>query len=150
MNKRFVLMLLIFLCTFRLYAQLGLGNDPFTGFWKLNTAKSTASVPAPTTVQIKADAKGISFADSGNTTASAKFDGKDYPVKGSSVVDAVSYQRLGRRTIKSIVKARGQIVLTESMTVSEDGKTLTVSFTQFPGIAVFDKQVQERRRPLLR
>ena len=146
MKKRFGFGLVLLAMSFNLglSAQSARRNDPFSGAWKLNTIKSTTVVPTPTAVRIKADNKTISFseqeADGGTTTAEAKFDGKDYPVRGSSVADAAAYRRVGPRTIKSTVKQRGQILLTETMTVSDDGKTLTVGFTQFSGTAVFDKQ----------
>jgi hypothetical protein len=137
-------MLLTILSGLGLHAQLTRRSDPFSGVWKLNTTKSTTSVPAPKGVRIKADKKGINFSeeveDGETVTTTAEFNGKDYPVKGSSLADAASYERLGQRTIKSTVKQRGRTLLTETMTVSDDGKTLTVSFTQFPGIAVFDRE----------
>lgn len=143
MNKRFafILMLLIFLTT--AHAQSNRTNDPFTGVWKLNQQKSDTSVPAPPSVRIKADSQGISFTEeggSGAVTVTAKFDGKDYPVKGSPVADSASYQRSGPRTIMSTVKEQGQTVLMETMTVSVDEKTLTVSFSQFAGVTVYDRQ----------
>jgi hypothetical protein len=145
MKKRLVVesMLFFFLSGLSLHAQVARRSDPFSGVWKLNTTRSTTSVPVPKAVRIKADKKGISFSEDENgdtVTTTAEFNGKDYPVRGSSFADAAAYQRLGQRTIKSTVKEQGQIVLTETMTVSEDGKTLTVGFTQFPGVAVFDKQ----------
>jgi hypothetical protein len=38
------------------------------------------------------------------------------------------------------VKEQGQIVLMETMTVSADEKALTVSFSQFSGVATYDRQ----------
>jgi len=146
MKKRLAIgsMLLVFLSSLGLHAQVARRDDPFSGKWKLNTIKSNTSLPAPKGVSIKADKKGITFseeAENGDSaTTTAQFNGKDYPVRGSSFADAASYQRLGQRTIKSTVRKHGQVVLTETITVSDDGKMLMVSFNEFPGIAVFDKQ----------
>lgn len=55
----------------------------------------------------------------------AKFDGKDYPVKGTAGVDSVVLRRLGGRTIEVSFKAKGSIVRINTITISADGKTMT-------------------------
>jgi hypothetical protein len=126
------------------HSQSNPRSDPFTGVWKLNATKSTTSLPAPKAVRIDVDKKQISYREEASNgemvTTSARFDGKDYPIKGSALADAASYERLGQRAIKSVVKDRGRILVTETMTVSKDGKTLTVVFSEFSGVAVFERQ----------
>jgi hypothetical protein len=55
----------------------------------------------------------------------AKFDGKDYPVKGSYAIDSVSLRRTGDRAIEATYKLGGHLIRVDKMTVSPDGKTLT-------------------------
>ena len=56
----------------------------------------------------------------------AKFDGKDYPVKGPNAARTVSLKKVNDRSIDLTIKRDGKIVGVNHMTVSADGKTLTV------------------------
>src|SRR2546430_125807 len=76
-------------------------NDPMVGTWKVNLSKSTYSPGPPpkstinkfepwedgmkATIDI-VDAQGEKI----HSEAAVKFDGKDYPIKGSPIADAVS------------------------------------------------------------
>lgn len=132
-------------------------NDPFSGTWKLNPAKSKLPSPAPQSIvsHIDADSDSIrireEFVDEKGqkyiVTVEAKFDGKDYPINGSPFADAVSYRRLARRTIEGVAKKAGKVILRESVVVSADGRTLTGTYSStdakgepLTGFAVFDKQ----------
>lgn len=55
----------------------------------------------------------------------AKFDGKDYPVKGSYTTDSVSLRRISDQTIEATYKFGGHLISVEKITVSSDGQTLT-------------------------
>jgi hypothetical protein len=143
------------LCTvsFCLFAA----GDPFSGVWKLNLSQSKLPLPAPQSqiVRIEADAGSIRIreeivSEKGErvtVTLEAKFDGKDYPVTGSSLADTVAYQRVDSHTLKGTVKKAGKVVETETAVVSKDGKTMTATYSatepagkQFTGVAVLDKQ----------
>ncbi len=76
----------------------------------------------------------------------ANFDGKDYPVTGSSAIDAVALKRSGN-TFESTLKKGGKVVSTGKNTVSKDGKvmTYTAKGTNASGqptssVTVYDKQ----------
>jgi len=132
-------------------------GDPFSGAWRLNLSKSELPPPIPRsqTVRIKASSRSIRIREEivdaagkrMTITVNARFDGKDYPVKGSPFADTVAYQRVDSRTVKGTVKKAGKVVTTETATVSADGKTLTGSYSgtdatgkQATGSAVLDKQ----------
>ena len=113
--------------------------DQHSGTWKMNPAKSKYSPgPAPTntTVKIEADDKGVKInAEGTNADGSAlqvqydaKFDGKDYPVTGLAYADTVSVKRIGADTIESTLKKGGQVMMTVTSKVSQDGKTRTSTF----------------------
>ncbi len=55
----------------------------------------------------------------------AKFDGSDYPVRGSYGWDAVSLKKLNSNTIEETDKRDGTITDVTTMTVSPNGKTMT-------------------------
>ena len=76
----------------------------------------------------------------------AKFDGKDYPITGSPIADAVSVKRANEREA-DIVKKGGKVVMTEKSIISTDGRTTTVTQTGTDpqgrtanNTAVYDKQ----------
>jgi hypothetical protein len=56
----------------------------------------------------------------------ARFDGKDYTAKGANHYNAVSLKRIGKNTIQEIEKRDGVVVETLTMTVSGDGKKMTI------------------------
>jgi hypothetical protein len=110
--------------------------DPVVGTWKLNTAKSTGNVPMPKseTRTYTASPGGVALswkrvgADGTESTVSTtfKYDGKDYPVTGSSDFDALSAKRVDANTIESKQKRAGKEVGTTKRSVSADLKTLTL------------------------
>ena len=107
--------------------------DEQSGTWKMDPAKSTYS-PGPAaksiTLKIESDGDNINYSSdgidaSGNPTHveyTAKYDGKDYPVTGSPNADMVALERIDSNTIKSTNKKDGQVVMTVTSVVSEDGK----------------------------
>jgi hypothetical protein len=73
----------------------------------------------------------------------AKFDGKEYPLEGSQQADKVILKRLGPREIQETDKRGGNVVSTTRMTVSADGKTMTMVNRDRQGrvtTLVWDKQ----------
>jgi hypothetical protein len=114
--------------------------DPAIGIWKLNLVKSGfALAPAPKSSMIKVEARGDGLkvtADTVNATGNRlqpeivyKFDGKDYPLTGSPLVDSISARRVSECRAESIWKKRGLVVLSVRAIISYDLKTLTVMRT---------------------
>jgi hypothetical protein len=115
-------------------------NDPHSGTWVLNVAKSKYSPgPAPkeqsseytvTAQNLKVSTKGTGADGKPTMTEfSAGFDGKDYPVKGNPDWDAVSVRRVDSHTIEFTRKRGGKTVQTSTSVVSKDGKTRTITTT---------------------
>ena len=140
----------------RLSAQ---DKDPRVGTWKLNVAKSKYDPgPAPQSQTLKVEASGKgekvtseAVASDGKrttTTYTANFDGKDYPLTGSTLgADKVSLKRINARTTERTDKKDGKVITTIRRVVSADGKTMnvTVKGTNAEGkpvnnIVVFEKQ----------
>jgi hypothetical protein len=132
-------------------------QDPFTGTWTLNLAKSRLPPPVPRSLvsHIECDQKGVSIREEvvdaegrpQTITCKVGFDGKDYAVVGSPVADAVSYQRVDARTIRGTSKKHGIALVHETVVVSADGKTMTATYTGVDaqgkavvGTAVFERQ----------
>jgi hypothetical protein len=115
--------------------------DPAIGIWKLNVGGSTFKiVPAPksTIMKIEAWEDGLKIsADTidaqGNKLhpeVAYKFDGKDYPMKGSPLADAVSAKRINERAVENVWKKNGQVTLTLRAVISLDGRTITLTRTR--------------------
>src|SRR4029453_14422843 len=134
-------------------------DDPINGTWKLNVAKSAFSPgPAPkeATVTFEPDGPGrkVTFTGvTGDGTAvkwsySGNFDRKEVKMAGKNPdADIVSRRRLSKNTTRSTYKKDGKQTLVNGLSVSADGKTLTVAQTGVNGkgqtvknTLVFEKQ----------
>lgn len=155
MKTLLIYLLTLLLAGLVLYAQK---SDPSMGTWKLNVGKSTFS-PEPTlqslTIMMEPAEDGVSIRvegiDSGGKPVAwqvtAKYDGKDYPVKGSSTIDTYALKRVNASTTESIHKKDGKVVSTNTRVVSNDSKVLTLTATgtnaqgkPFKNVMVFEKQ----------
>ena len=147
----------------KLLGMLALGitlwaADPAIGTWKLNAAKSKYTPgPAPksATLTYEETADGIKRTGEtvdaeGKTTSfeyTAKFDGKDYPVTGSDLYDAISLKRINEQTAEGTLKKSGKVLSHARRVVSKDGKVMTLTMTgtnpkgeKMHNVAVYDKQ----------
>ena len=132
-------------------------DSPFSGTWKLNVGKSKMTPPSPQaeTVRVDANDSGIKVSDDitdakgqpMKVSYEAKYDGKDYPATGSPAWDSVSFQRVDANTLKAKTKKDSKVVGDYTVTVSQDGKTTTVKYTEtgpegkpIKGSAVYEKQ----------
>jgi hypothetical protein len=92
------------------------------------------------------EGEGLSFVTPGGAgTKNVKFDGKDYANAGAVVEGlAASARRVNESAIEVTDKINGKMTDTQEITVSEDGKTLTVT-THVPGRSVSNVQVFDRQ-----
>jgi hypothetical protein len=114
---------------------LAQSTNPLVGTWKLNVAKSKAPFKSGTTT-VEAVGDGIRFivdlvamdGTKSHWEFTANYDGKDYPITGSSPYgDAVSVTRVDARTTQTVGKYGGKVTTTHTIVVSPDGKTRTAS-----------------------
>lgn len=131
-------------------------ESPFSGTWRFNPSKGHPIQPVmkSSTAHIDADENNFKldqdFVDdkdqSSTVTFKAKFDGKDYPVKGDPGTDSVSLHRVNERQADLTFKKAGKVVFKNSVAVSKDGKTTTCTVTDYSegksnkGTFVYDKQ----------
>ena len=130
-------------------------SDSALGAWTLNHAKSTFSGAVPYRRVTKFEVVGDAIKETTYTMSAgapsvvveytARFDGHDYPIS-NSILSTVSIKRVDDRTVERIGKIQGQVVETETRTVSDNGKVLTVAIkgtrdgTEYSSIQVYDKQ----------
>ena len=135
-------------------------NEPWIGTWKVNLEKSTYSPgpkpPAAATAKIEPSAGGLRTTIDATTPEGkpthtetvAKFDGKDYPVKGAPAPNTTSaLKRIDDRTFEVMGKVDGKPGLTTRIAVAADGKTMTATQTgtnahgqSVNNVIVLDKQ----------
>jgi hypothetical protein len=136
-----------------------LAQNPATGTWKLNVAKSKYNPgPAPKSMTrtvlsegdkvkytfegIAADGSAISY------SFTVSYDGKDYPITGSAPggADTISFKQLSPTSNEATLKKAGEPVLISKVAISKDGKITTVEQTSARGkgpvsnAVVFEKQ----------
>ena len=77
----------------------------------------------------------------------ANFDGKDNPVTGSPMIDAVAYKKIDDNTYEGTSKKAGKVVSNVKIAVAKDGKSMTVSVkgTNAKGEAVSDVIAYDRQ-----
>lgn len=118
------------------------GGTGFAGDW-VSTSEQVDTVYV---VQVRPhEGEGLSIiSPSEGVTKSIRFDGKDYPNAGSGVKTVSSAQRVNERTVELTDKIGGKVVDTQQISVSEDGKTLTMTVRvpgrSEPNILVFDRE----------
>ena len=116
-------------------------SDPFSGTWKMNTAKSKLGPgPAPQTRTLTYEAQGDGVKSSTEDTAAdgsrtswnytANYDGKDNPISGTGVpgeADTIALKRINPATIKATFKKAGKVVRTSRRVVSKDGQVMSIT-----------------------
>ena len=77
----------------------------------------------------------------------ARFDGKDYPIRGNPNADVVALKRVDDRSYEVIGKKGGKVTITSRVTLSADGKTRTVVQTgvDAKGQKVMNTMVYDRK-----
>jgi hypothetical protein len=138
-------------------AQLCSAQDAAMGSWKFNEAQSKIPAGMAHVVTSTYTAEGDQIKNVGDGVDASgnpmhaewvgKFDGKDYPVTGTSSTDTRSYKQVNPNTLLLTNKKDGKTVTTARIVTSADGKTRTVTLTQMgpdgknlSGTAVYDKQ----------
>ena len=133
------------------------GDEAFMGTWKLNQSKS--DIPAGTahnnTVVYAQSGGQVTITGDGVDSAgkathqvwTGKFDGKDYPAKGSPTHDTRAYTKVDANTLTYTLTKDGKKLGNGKVVIAVDGKSRTVTETM-PGAdgkpvnatSVFDKQ----------
>jgi hypothetical protein len=133
-------------------------DNPVLGTWKLNVERSKF-VPGPgwksQVRTYESTPEGVSVAWAGlnangekmSVSYTYKYDGRDYPMVGSANYDTLNAEHVDARTSKSLEKRDGKTVGIAVVTVSPDGKVLTIKDDgtnrkgeKFSQVLVFDKQ----------
>ena len=108
------------------------------GTWEFNPEKSKFGGPAPRTVStFEATEAGVKLTtdtvsgqgQKGHIEWSGKFDGNDYPLKGTPNADTRAFKLVDDYNYERVDKKEGQIIQTERIVIAPDGKTRTTYTT---------------------
>ncbi len=129
-------------------------NEAKFGTWNLNPARSKLNGPPPRTETRVYENRGTGVTLSTRSGVNArgepffsqyasKVDGKDYPrvVKGSEAVSSIALVVIDARSEAWTVKVDGEVTITGTSVISEDGLTLTTTtHGRSESVSVYDKQ----------
>jgi hypothetical protein len=117
------------------------GTHDVSGSWLLDKWLELSENAKEVTFEETQD--GLNAKDQTGFSYSAKFDGKDYPVQGTPELDTVVLKRINDSTVEEILKYKGKVKNTSQMTVSADGKMMTIEWrgsTGFSGKSILEKK----------
>jgi hypothetical protein len=100
-----------------------------SGSWQIQKVTESEN---GTTVTYKTSGDEFSMSDPTGASYTAKLDGQDYPVKGAYGYDTVSLKKIDAHTIEETDKRAGKVTDVTKMTVSANGKTMTITDTSQP------------------
>ncbi len=159
------------LCAFTLLSTVAMVAAPMEdrglGKWRFNGPASTyESSPAPresTRIWETAAAAGgvpmVHFlhttvsaqGQSGRTEFTAGYDGREYPVTGSSRYDRVSLKQINANVVEQTFRLKGEVTVRATRTISADGNQMTIIATgtnpdgkKFRNVLVYNR-VRESR-----
>jgi hypothetical protein len=124
-------------------AVVAWAGDPVVGTWNLNVSKSKFKPgPAPKSETRIYEAQGAGIkvtvktieADGRTTTihVAANYDGKDYPVTGSSDYDVMELKRVNDQVAQATLMHGQNVVANATREISADGKTMTITYKTPP------------------
>jgi hypothetical protein len=115
--------------TFTRVGKAPVGANGTSGSWRINKVQASKNDLIFT---YKSSGDELSLSTPTGESYTAKLDGKDYPVKGAYEYNAVSLKRVDALTIEETDRRDGKVVAVLTMTVSPDGKKMTIVATNKP------------------
>jgi hypothetical protein len=100
------------------------GAHAISGSWRMEKEQNVSSTGTTFTFQSTQD--GLKFSDHNGVTWEAKFDGKEVPEQGDPGHSMMSLRKVNDKTLDYTEKRDGKVVTTGHVTISEDGKKMTV------------------------
>lgn len=103
------------------------GSHALSGAWRTEKIENISNNGL--TVTFQGTENGLKMSDQNGNSYDAKFDGKEYPINGDPGHTMVVLKRVGNETIEETDKRDGKVVGISRMTVSQDGKSIHIDFT---------------------
>jgi hypothetical protein len=102
------------------------GVHATSGQWRVEKVQESEN-GLLTTYKVNGDE--LSMSTPVGESYTAKLDGNDYPVKGTPSHDMVSLKKIDAHSIEETDKRKGTVIEVDRITVSPDGKTMTIVAT---------------------
>ena len=124
------------LASFAFMAVAASAGENWVGSWKLNESKSKlGNGVRANALKFEATPEGIKLTSAGSDATgnatqgsfTSKFDGKEVPYTGNAMADTASPKRIDDNNYENTWKKGGKVTVTAKVSVSADGKTLTVT-----------------------
>lgn len=128
-----------------IYSRVGepeMGAHAMSGQWKLEKFESASENWL--TFNFASTGDGLNYKASTGEGYNAKLDGKDYPYQNDPGTTSVALKKIDDHTYEETDKRNGQVIAVSRMTVSPDGKSLTM-VTEDKLRGVTDTFVAERQ-----
>ena len=102
------------------------GSHALSGSWK--TTRAADFSDSGLTFTLKSTADGLMMTSPTGESYDAKFDGKDYPIKGDRGGSTVALKKIDERTVEETIKRDGKVVGVARMSVAQDGRTMNAQY----------------------
>ncbi|MDQ1406682.1 MAG: hypothetical protein QOG55_2311 [Acidobacteriaceae bacterium] len=100
------------------------GAHLLSGSWRYTKAENMSDNGMSVTFKVEGDTLNMTAPTGQSYTA--KLDGSDAPYKGDPGTTSVSVKRISKNTFEETDKRNGKVISVERMTISPDGKILTM------------------------
>jgi hypothetical protein len=101
------------------------GSHATSGSWRASKMESMSDNGLTVTFKVEGDS--LTMTTPTGQSYTAKLDGTDAPYKGDPGTSSVSVTRIGKSMIEETDKRDGKVISIARMTVSPDGKTMTIA-----------------------
>jgi hypothetical protein len=103
------------------------GAHAISGSWRNTKTESISDNAMEVTLKVDADTLNMTAPTGQSYTA--KLDGTDAPFKGDPGITSVSVKRISKNVFEESDKRNGKVISISRITVSPDGKTMTMDIT---------------------
>jgi hypothetical protein len=101
------------------------GSHAVSGSWRMSKMNTLSDNGITFTYKVQGDS--LSMATPNGQSYTAKLDGTEAPYKGDPGTTSVSVKRVNNNTMEETDKRDGKMIAVARMTVSADGKTMTIA-----------------------
>jgi hypothetical protein len=102
------------------------GSHAISGSWR--TANVSGFSDNRLTITYKTDGDNLMMSSPTSQSYTAKMDGTEAPMKGDPGITTVSVKKVGKDALEETDKRNGKVIAVSMMTMSADGKTVTVKY----------------------
>jgi hypothetical protein len=102
------------------------GSHAISGSWRTSKMDSVSDNGLAFTYKVEGNS--LTMSNPTGQSYTAKLDGTDAPYKGDPGTTSVSLKSVGKNTLEETDKRDGKVITVSRMTLSADGKSMTIAF----------------------